>query len=302
MTTATRIAAFTAALAFLLVSAPAEARRARSVRLRTMTFNIRFDFQNDGRNRWANRVDLVAKTIADTGAHVVCLQEDKEDQVADLQQRLPGYEFVGRGRNATGSGERCAILFDKSMFRAEDHGDFWLSDTPEVPGSNTWGDRYPRKATWALLETRKGKKRLLVINTHYVEGDENDRLRRKSSEVILNWLKERVGPSDERSRRGRNEIPVLVAGDFNDDENSASRKMFTEEGPLRFRDTWEEAKPADPRPGTYGGFKGLQTVQRIDWLLVAGPIKVLGADKLEEPVDGRYPSDHYPVLADIEVF
>ncbi len=298
--------AATALLGVLCVVAtgqPAEARRSRkSARFRAMTFNIRYDFESDGRNRWRHRVDAVAKTIAGSKASVVCLQEDKEHQVEDLQARLPEYGFVGRGRNATGSGERCSILFDKDVFRLKEAGDFWLSDTPEVPGSNTWGDRYPRKATWALLEVKRSRSKLLVVNTHLPEGD-HDRLRLKGSEVLHRWIAAHVGSNDKRrSRRSRDELAVLVAGDFNDDAGgSRTFSVLTEGSQVGLRDAWAEAKPSDPRPGTFCGFRGLRTTSRIDWLLVAGPVRVLQAAKVDEQVDGRWPSDHYPVIADLEV-
>ena len=115
----------------------AEGRRVSGAKLRTMTFNIRYDFQSDGQNRWANRVGLVATQIRESRAAVVCLQEDKRHQVEDLERELKEFGFVGRGRNATGSGERCSILWNKKSMKLKSHGDFWLSDTPNVPGSNT---------------------------------------------------------------------------------------------------------------------------------------------------------------------
>lgn len=282
---------------------PAEARRSsRPARVRAMTFNIRYDFESDGQNRWQYRAEAVAKTVAASGAKVVCLQEDKAHQIEDLQRLLPEFTFVGRGRNATGSGERCSIAFDSKAFRLREHGDLWLSDTPGVPGSNTWGDRYPRKATWALLELRKGKQKLLVVNTHLPEGN-SDRLRVRGGEVIHAWLSEHLAgdeSSRRRGRRGGDGPAVIVAGDFNDDAGSTVHDRLT--GPeLGLRDVWEETPPVDRSPGTYGGFQGLQTTSRIDWLLVGGRVRVLAAAKVAEQVDDRWPSDHYPVIADLEV-
>jgi endonuclease/exonuclease/phosphatase family metal-dependent hydrolase len=281
------------------LAAQAQARRTKTTRLRALTFNIRFDFQNDGANRWANRVDLVVQTIEKSGAHVICLQEDKAHQVDDLKKRLPNYEFVGRGRNATGSGERCSIVFEKKRFRLKDHGDFWLSDTPDVPGSNTWGDKYPRKVTWAFLESRKGKKGFLVLNTHFPEG-KRGHLRLKGSELIAQWIRDRAV----QKKRGKTrQIPVLMCGDFNEDAGSDPHTALTgtKEGMVLMRDAWEETPPVDRSPGTYNGFKGLQTRQRIDWLLIGGPVRVHLVGKITDDFDGRYPSDHYPVFADLEI-
>ncbi len=287
-----------------MVSSDTQARGKKPARLRALTFNIRFDFPNDGKNRWEHRAELVANTIKGSQAHVVCLQEDKAHQVDDLKKLLPEFEFVGRGRNATGSGERCSIVFNRKHFKIKDGGDFWLSDTPDRVGSNTWGDKYPRKVTWAILEARKAKKLLLVLNTHFPEGKRDD-LRQKGAELMVNWLSQRTGADKKRKKKKkkRKAIAILVCGDFNTDAGTAPQKSFTDETRLALRDVWLETppNPFDPRPGTYNGFKGLKTQQRIDWLLVGGPIRVLRTGKLSEPVDGRYPSDHYPVFADIEI-
>ncbi len=283
----------------LLASPSAEARRAkRPLRLRAMTFNIRFDFQNDGRNRWEHRVDSVAQRIQESQAQVVCLQEDKAHQVNDLKTRLAEFAFVGRGRNASGSGERCSILFNRAQLRLKEGGDFWLSDTPLVIGSNTWGDKYPRKVTWALLESLKTRQRVLVLNTHLPEG-KNNKLREKGLRCIQEWLKAQL--LSKRSKKKKALPAVLVGGDFNEPASSPAQDLLTQDPLLALRDVWEEAKPVDPRPGTYGGFNGMRTKQRIDWLLVGGMIRVLACDKLEEPIEGRYPSDHYPVIADLEI-
>jgi endonuclease/exonuclease/phosphatase family metal-dependent hydrolase len=281
-------------------SSETQARGKKPARLRALTFNIRFDFPNDGKNRWEHRADLVAKTILDSQAHLVCLQEDKAHQVDDLKKRLPEFEFIGKGRNATGSGERCSIAFNRKHFKAKDKGDFWLSDTPDKVGSNTWGDKYPRKVTWAILEARKSKKILLVLNTHFPEG-KRDTLREKGADVMVRWLTERTGASKKKKRR--KPVAILVCGDFNSDAGTPPQKAFTAETGLAMRDAWLETPPDpfDPRPGTYNGFRGLKTQQRIDWLLVGGPIRVLKTGKISEPIDGRYPSDHYPVFADLEV-
>lgn len=282
---------------------PAEARRAsRPARVRAMTFNIRYDFESDGPNRWQYRAEAVAKTIEASGAKLVSLQEDKAHQVEDLQRLLPEFTFIGRGRNETGSGERCSIVFHTKTFRLRDHGDFWLSDTPDIPGSNTWGDRYPRKATWALLEVRKGKQQLLVVNTHLPEGS-RDQLRVRGGEVIHSWLTQQLvgAPSNRRRHRGREMPAVLVTGDFNDDAGGSAVYDRLMAADLGLRDAWVEASPQDRSPGTYGGFRGLTTRSRIDWMLVGGRIQVLNAAKIAEQVDDRWPSDHYPVVSDLEV-
>lgn len=286
----------------LLPARDAEAgRNSKTARFRAMSFNIRFDFENDGRNRWPHRVPTVAKVIRESNASVIGLQEDKGEQIEDLKPLLPGYELLGRGRNDNGSGERCAIVVKTEDARVKEHGDFWLSDTPDVVGSNTWGDRYPRKVTWALLEIKRSKTLLLALNAHLPERDDgrDPANRIKGMRVMHDWIERRV-PARERDK-----IAIVIFGDYNSTPNDEPRRALIggEGDALPLRDTFDEARPAnDPSPGTINhDFSGAQTNSRIDWILVGGPIRTLAYSKLDEQVDGRYPSDHYPVMADLEL-
>ena len=269
-------------------------RRAKGSKLRAMTFNIRFDFENDGQNRWANRVDLIVKSVQQADPDVVCLQEDKTHQIEDLQPKLTDYEFIGRGRNATGSGERCSILYKKDVFKVKDSGSFWLSDTPDVPGSNTWRDKYPRVVTWALLVPKANKShQVLVLNTHLAEGNRDD-IRRRGAEVMADWLKARVSGKDAE------EIHVVISGDFNTGEGTDPYRVLTD-GEVKLRDAWKEGKTVAKSPGTFSGFRGLQTQERIDWILLGGPTRALRVVKMEDKIDDRWPSDHYALVADVEL-
>lgn len=292
------LVALSALLVGLAFSTEVEAGRGGRTRTRVMSFNVRYDFENDGPNRWQYRVPTVAKVIAESKAAIACLQEDKGEQIDDLKPLLPGYEFLGRGRNPGGSGERCSILVDKEQVRVRESGSFWLSDTPDVEGSNTWGDRYPRVVTWAFLEVKKSKTAVLVLNTHLPEGGgHNHALRVKGARVMQEWIAKRV------PEREREKIAVVVTGDFNAEPGDEPRAALVGEpgDGILLRDAWNEARPNDPSPGTYGDFKGLRTTSRIDWILVGGPARVVGYSKIDEQVDGRWPSDHYPILADLEL-
>lgn len=276
----------------------AQGRSGRATTFRVMTFNIRYDFPNDGPNRWPHRLPVVAKVIRESGAAVIGLQEDKGEQIDDLRAHLPGYEFLGRGRNATGSGERCAIVVKTDDVRVRDSGDVWLSDTPDVPGSNTWGDRYPRKFTWALLEVKRSKTSLLVLNTHLPERDDgNDPANRvRGARLMREWLDQRV-PSRERDK-----VAVLVLGDYNSQPDDQPRALLAGEGSGALRDAFVEARAPEKSPGTVNpNFSGARTNSRIDWILLGGPMRARGYQKIDEQVDGRWPSDHYPVMADVEL-
>src|SRR5262249_33303996 len=143
----------------------------------------------DGANRWANRAPLVAELVANAKADVACFQEDKQDQVDDLRRLLKGWEFIGKGRDG-GFSEHCSVAFDGAAWRCSEHGDFWLSDTPDKVASNTWGCKYPHKVTWARLESAKDPKRreVVFLSTHFDEHEDKDDVRKKSAQVIRTWL------------------------------------------------------------------------------------------------------------------
>ena len=268
-------------------------RRGKAAKFRVMSFNVRYDFESDGNNRWQHRVDVVAKQIKQSQATLIGIQEDKADQVQDLEQRLPEFTFLGMGRNGGNSGEHNSILFRKDSWRLKENGDVWLSDTPDVPGSNTWGDKYPRKFTWALLEPASSDKPVLFLNTHLPDGGGVEHLRLKGANVIREWVTRKLG------EKGLQKVTVIHTGDFNAPQGGDVQAVFLKDG--LFRDGWDEARPADPTPGTYGDFRGLKTDRRIDWILIGGPGRALSASKMDQQVDGRWPSDHYAIQADIEI-
>ncbi len=268
-------------------------RRGRGAKFRVMSFNVRYDFEDDGPNRWRHRVAAVAKVIQQ--AAVVGIQEDKGEQVDDLRPLLPGYEIVGGGRNPTGSGERCSILVRRDDARLREWGEFWLSDTPEVQGSNTWGDRYPRKVTWALIELKGARTPLLFLNTHLPERDNgrDPENRIKGARVMNEFIANKV-PEKERGK-----VAILISGDYNSTPDEEPRRVLVDG--LGLRDAWAEAPHPGAQHGSYNGFRGFQGNDRIDWLLVGGPARVRLYQTFTEQVDGRWPSDHYPITADLEL-
>src|SRR5690606_14724612 len=204
--------------------------RGRGAKFRAMSFNVRYDFEDDGPNRWRHRMAAVAKAIQQTV--VVGIQEDKAEQVDDLRPLLPGYEIVGNGRNPGGSGERCSILVRRDEARLREWGEFWLSDTPDVQGSNTWGDRYPRKVTWALIELKAARTPLLFLNTHLPERDDgrDPENRIKGVRVMNEFIAKKV-PEKERGK-----VAILLTGDYNSTPDEEPRRVLV--GDLGLRDAW----------------------------------------------------------------
>ena len=132
--------------------------------VRVMSFNLRLNVASDGDDAWPNRRDAAAEIVR--GADVVGVQEALPGMLDDLDARLPGFARVGVGRDADGGGEQSAVLYRTDRFEALDAGTFWLSPTPDVPGSVGWDAALPRIATWVQLRERGGAA-FVVVNTHF---------------------------------------------------------------------------------------------------------------------------------------
>ena len=121
--------------------------------VQVMTFNIRYNNPDDGENAWPYRKDRVAEIMAE--ADLIGVQEALNDQLVDLETRLPGFDWFGVGRaDGKAEGEFSAIFYRKSRFELLDHDTFWLSETPSVVGSVGWDAALERIATWGKLRDR----------------------------------------------------------------------------------------------------------------------------------------------------
>ena len=138
-----------------------------------MTFNIRYGTASDGENAWPKRKQLVIDRIRQSKADIVGLQEVLRFQIDELIAAMPEYSFVGVGRDdGKSGGEHAAILYRHATLElgpdgiVATHGDFWLSDTPETPGSKSWGNNITRVCTWARLREKSTGQSLFFVNTH----------------------------------------------------------------------------------------------------------------------------------------
>lgn len=130
-----------------------------------MTLNLRLDVESDGENAWPHRVDAVADTISHSGAEIVGTQEGLPHMLAELDQRLPDYSRIGEPRRD--GDESCAIWYRHELMNVVEWGQFWLSETPDIRESVSWGSSFPRICTWALFcWSKQPTRRIRVYNTH----------------------------------------------------------------------------------------------------------------------------------------
>jgi endonuclease/exonuclease/phosphatase family metal-dependent hydrolase len=250
-----------------------------------MSFNIRTSGANDGENGWAHRAEPIARLLASREPDIIGFQEAQPDQVAFLAQHLHGYRHIGRSRDADpGAGEAIPLFFHAGRWAldAEEHGTFWLSDTPDLPASKSWGNNLPRIVTWARLVHRQSGRALYVYNLHL--DHESEIARARSAELVRGRVTSR-----------RHADPVVVLGDFNAEPGSAVLQTL-QAGETGLRDSYTPMGSSD---GTFHAFSGDRSGPRIDYILVTANVEVLDASIIRDVADGRYPSDHFPVRATV---
>jgi endonuclease/exonuclease/phosphatase family metal-dependent hydrolase len=255
--------------------------------LKAMTFNVRLATGDDGENVWSKRRDLAIKVIRDESPDVLGVQEAQPIQVDELVDALPEYVNVGVGRRPDGSDEFSAIYFRRDRFHLSDAGTFWLSDTPTIPGSTTWGNELPRIVTWVRLLDRTDKQRIVVINTHWDHQSQPARL--SSGKLLAARVHELSGDAE----------PVIVMGDFNALPNNPAMVALMEQGGLR--DTFCIAHPDETNVCTFNGFGKGPNGPKIDAVLVSPQWQVEDAEIIRTRDGELFPSDHWPVTATVSL-
>ena len=264
--------------------------------LKVMTFNIRLGTANDGDDHWTKRREMLFDVLRQENADLVGLQEAFRFQVDEIMAAVPGYAVVGVGRDdGKAAGEESCILFRRDRFQVAEAGTFWFSDTPDIPGTRTWGNRYNRVSSWARFIDRDGSA-FYHYNLHI--DHEVQVSREKSADLLLARIRTRSFPTE----------PVIVTGDFNAGEsNPAIHRLTGEPGvktaiPPAFVDTFRVLHATEKVAGTFSGFKfGVVDGDKIDYVLVQPGTTVLEAAIVRTSRDSRYPSDHFPVTARISL-
>jgi endonuclease/exonuclease/phosphatase family metal-dependent hydrolase len=254
-----------------------------------MSFNLRFGTADDGEDSWEHRRDLVIEVIREQGPDVLATQEALRFQLDELATALPEYAEIGVGRDDGGTtGEYAAILYRSARFAVAKQGTFWFSDSPEQPGSMGWGARLPRICTWARLLERDSGRAFYVFNVHW--DHQSQESRERSARLLVDRIQQRES----------SEL-FLVTGDFNAGEKDPAMLYLTGQvgsrPALNLRDSFRVAMPAATEVGTYHGFEGATDGAKIDGILISDEWEVVGAEILHTSRDGRYPSDHFPVIA-----
>ena len=274
------------ALSAFIALAPALAYAAEPISV--MSFNIRYGTANDGDNHWTLRRTFLFDVVREQSADIIGLQEALDSQIREIVEAIPGYAVVGVGRDdAKTAGEYSAILVRKDRFHVAEAGTFWFSDTPTVPGSTSWGNRITRICTWARLIDRDGTA-FWFFNVHL--DHQSQPSRERSAELLLRRIDARAFPTE----------PVIVTGDFNAGEDNPAVQTIV--AGKAFVDTFRVVHPDEKQVCTFNGFKAERIDgPKIDYVFVQPGTEVLSAEIVRTTRDGKYPSDHFPVVARIRL-
>jgi endonuclease/exonuclease/phosphatase family metal-dependent hydrolase len=274
---------------WVISSSVASAAPRQPVTLRLMTYNIRLDLASDGVNAWPQRRDWVDAQVAWMHPDLFGMQEVLPNQKADVAAALPHYRLFGGGREGDEKGEAAPIGFDTQRFDFVEGGLYWLSPTPTVP-SKGWDAAYNRIATWVRLRVRGSREVILAVNTHW------DHIgivaRQESAAQITRWL-------EANAKRCEH---VMLFGDFNSTIDSEQMRVMTGSG-LGLRDARAASQTAPFGPaGTFNDFKlDPPAPAAIDHFLLGKGIDVERYLVLSQVIDGRWPSDHFPVFVDLKI-
>ncbi len=261
--------------------------------LKVMTFNLRTYTAYDAGNEWAQRAPWAAETIAAHSPSIVGVQEAYLLMLEELQPDLPSYGWIGEGRRGGIEDEHCAIFYRQDEFEVVEQGQFWLSETPESVGSLGWDSDYPRICTWGRFRSLESGQELRVYNTHLDHIGEQARIEgaKLVASVMLRHGAEHPGSA------------AVLMGDMNGGPSDAPlrylRGELPEEGPVpALQDAYVRLEGESGC--TFHDFEGGLAGEPIDYVFAEAPLHVRRAVIDRRDFDGKYPSDHYPLIAELE--
>ncbi|KIL41299.1 hypothetical protein SD70_07505 [Gordoniibacillus kamchatkensis] len=260
-----------------------------------MTLNLRYNNPGDGDNAWPHRYEQVVALLRRYDPLVIGTQEGLHDMLLSLGEGLPEYGWIGEGRYGGHDDEHNAIFYKKTELGLAGQGQFWLSEHPDRPGSVSWESSLPRICVWAHLKSASDPRmQMKVFNTHL--DHRSKRAQEEGIKLVLRTMREHYR---------REPMPMIVMGDLNSVPDDAAVRLLREHaaapaGGLRLIDCFS-ALPG--RPGrTFHGFQGGEEGEPIDYIFATPDIRQKETVVIRDSANGRFPSDHYPVLARIGLY
>lgn len=257
--------------------------------MRVMSFNIRGSFHDDGDNDWPKRRDLNIATIQKYNPDIIGFQEAQSGNLADYANELPEYAY-NLGPVAVRKADdhhHVPIFWRRERYALVNSGGFYLSETPDV-WSIGWGATFARSANWVTLLDMQTNREFSILNTHFPHMLDQDETRANCAAVVV----EKLAPLSRQ-------MPVIVMADFNAIPSSAAYGVFMEAG---YVDSYTAAGHTED-VNTFHGFHGREVAYnglRIDWILTKGAVQTSGFQVITDEAPPIYPSDHYPILTELD--
>ncbi|MCI8589996.1 MAG: endonuclease/exonuclease/phosphatase family protein [Clostridiales bacterium] len=250
--------------------------------VKIMSFNLLCAGQ--GENAWQNRVGLVVNSIRKNEPDMFGLQEAHKEWMEEITAAFPDYSYIGVGReDGKDKGEFSPIFYRKDQFEVQKSETFWLSQTPKMP-SKGWDAACDRICTYGIFLHKKSDITFVHYNTHL------DHIgltaQQEGAKLIIRMADE------------NKQLPSIITGDFNVTPHSIPYNIITQNGFIDARDGSGETSY------TFHAFDNPQenaAHSTIDYIFVNDKCKVKYFKVITDKEQGRYPSDHYPVMAELSL-
>ena len=267
---------------------------AQGVPLSVMTFNIRYNNPGDSIYNWDHRKGMVCAVFRKYSPDLAGLQEVLYSQLLNLRDSLKEYSWYGVGRDdGMNAGEFAPVFFKTARFSKVDESYFWLSKTPDVPGSKGWKTACTRIVTWLMLRDRQSGQLFFIFNTHFDHASAEARI--ESARLLRKKI-------DEISF-GR---PVIITGDFNSTASDSAYKLLTAKSKSgSIIDTRSSIADSLKKPSySFVGFPFKpEEGNLIDFIFTkdAPAWKAETYRIITDNRDGLYPSDHLTVITGFNI-
>jgi endonuclease/exonuclease/phosphatase family metal-dependent hydrolase len=252
--------------------------------MKIISSNIRFDNPQDGENAWGFRKNILTQTLLNYAPDIICSQEGRETQLRDFAQCLD-FELLDLARYWIDERMYPSIFVKKNSFEVLNFKDIWLSDTPHIAGSSSFDSAFPRLACWVQLKHKSLNHSFDLVNVHLDHLLETTRL--QQIHVLI----------DELNKLNIENKNLIVTGDFNTHPGSDVHLMLRRE--LFLDDHWRTFNNEDQ--GSHHKFNGdISKSSRIDWMLTGKNIAMKDFFFDQSQMDGKWPSDHFPLKAQLQ--
>lgn len=257
------------------------------MRICLISSNIRFDNPADGPNAWEYRRDLFRETLLKHDPDLIATQEGRYDQLKDLAELFPEFEIIDQHRSWIKERMYPTFYLKKNTFEFIASEDLWLSETPDLAGSKSFGSAFPRLMTWAKIQPKNTNTNLLLVDTHL------DHIKRETRIEQMKVL------SQEVKRNLDTNSKLVIMGDFNDSPDSEVREILTNEFP-QLVDSWKKFNQSEETSHHF--FNGLcPDGKRIDWIMVDESLEIESSLLDKSSQDGKFPSDHFPMVTVVKL-